>query len=236
MIRIEDVDAVTGSIPICGANFTGTVLTAPVNAEFRWDANKDSSDVVVKLTAELPGLADYEFVVSAAVTDFPGLSSINGLNRPSTLDGSMPFELTQVVQNLSIITAIVNHCAEQRGGSPEDARQIVIKELYEYLEKQPGLNAQSNLQLLAGLQQSWNEPGILKIKGVFDAETGGYERFDLVTFNGGIVDTSVVSNQVRPRVQEAEISLRKNASTGGAKKKKATLSKPPLNGGIPLSP
>ena len=222
IIRSEGVVGFASGIEICGANFTGTVLTAPVNAEFRWDANKDSSDVVVKLTAELPGLADYEFVVSAAVTDFPGLSSINGLNRPSTLDGSMPFEFTQVVQNLSIITAMVNHCAKQFGGSPKDARQIVIQGLHEYMEKQTDLDDESNLQILAGLQQSWMEPGVLKITGVFDAKTGGYERFDPVTFNGTIVDTSRVINQVRSTTSEAQTSQKENVESADGKKQKST--------------
>ena len=222
IIRSEGVVGFASGIDICGANFAGTVLTAPANAEFRWDANKDSSDGVVKLTVELPGLADYEFVVSAAVTDFPGLSSINGLNRPSTLDGSMPFEFTQVVQNLSIITAMVNHCAKQFGGSPKDARQIVIQGLNEYMEKQTDLDDESNLQILAGLQQSWMEPGVLKITGVFDAETGGYERFDPVTFNGAIVNTSRVINQVRSTTSEAQTSQKENVESADGKKKKPT--------------
>ncbi|HAG45995.1 MAG TPA: hypothetical protein DCL19_04220, partial [Gammaproteobacteria bacterium] len=54
IIRSEGVVGFASGIEICGANFTGTVLTAPVNAEFRWDANKDSSNGVVKFTAELP--------------------------------------------------------------------------------------------------------------------------------------------------------------------------------------
>ena len=222
IIRSEGVVGFASGIEICGANFTGTVLTAPVNAEFRWDANKDSSDAVVKLTAELPGLADYEFVVSGAVTDFLGLSSINGLNRPSTLDGSMPFEFTQVIQNLSIITAMVNHCAKQFGGTPKDARQIVIQGLNEYMEKQTDLDDESNLQILAGLQQSWMEPGVLKITGVFDAKTGGYERFDPVTFNGTIVNTSRVINQVRSTTSEAQTSQKENVESADGKKKKPT--------------
>ena len=222
IIRSEGVVGFASGIEICGANFTGTVLTAPVNAEFRWDANKDSSNGVVKLTVELPGLADYEFVVSAAVTDVPGLSSINGLNRPSTLDGSMPFEFTQVVQNLSIITAMVNHCAKQFGGSPKDARRIVIQGLNEYLKKQTDLDDESNLQILAGLQQSWIKPGVLKITGIFDAKTGGYERFDPVTFNGTIVNTSRVINQVRSTTSEAQTSQKKNVESADGKKQKST--------------
>ena len=222
IIRSEGVVGFASGIEICGADFTGTVLTGPANAEFRWDMNKDSSDGVVKFTVELPGLADYEFVVSAAVTDVPGLSSINGLNRPSTLDGSMPFEFTQVVQNLSIITAMVNHCAKQFGGSPEDARQIVIQGLNEYLKKQTDLDDESNLQILAGLQQSWMEPGVLKITGVFDAKTGGYERFDPVTFNGTIVNTSRVINQVRSTTSEAQTSQKENVESADGKKQKST--------------
>ena len=222
IIRSEGVVGFASGIEICGGNFTGTVLTAPVNAELRWDANKDSSDGVVKLTVELPGLADYEFMLSAAMMDLPGLSSINGLNRPSTLDGSMPFEFTQVVQNLSIITAMVNHCAKQFGGSPKDARQIVIQGLNEYMEKQTDLDDESNLQILAGLQQSWMEPGVLKITGVFDAETGGYERFDPVTFNGTIVNTSRVINQVRSTTSAAPTSQKENVKTADGKKKRST--------------
>jgi hypothetical protein len=48
IIRSEGVVGFSSGIEICGANFTGTVLTAPVNAEFRWDANKGTSDGVVK--------------------------------------------------------------------------------------------------------------------------------------------------------------------------------------------
>ena len=222
IIRIENVVSFTSGMAICGANFTAAELAAPGNIQFRWTMNKKTPNVMVKLTAELPGLADYEFVVSAAVTDFPGLSSINGLNRPSTLDGSMPFEFTQVVQNLSIITAMVNHCAKQFGGSPKDARQIVIQGLNEYMEKQTDLDDESNLQILAGLQQSWMEPGVLKITGVFDAKTGGYERFDPVTFNGAIVNTSRVINQVRSTTSEAQTSQKENVESADGKKQKST--------------
>ena len=222
IIRIENVVSFTSGMAICGANFTAAKLAAPGNIQFRWTMNKKTPNVMVKLTVELPGLADYEFVVSGAVTDFPGLSSINGLNRPSTLDGSMPFEFTQVVQNLSIITAMVNHCAKQFGGSPEDARQIVIQGLHEYMEKQTDLDDESNLQILAGLQQSWMEPGVLKITGVFDAKTGGYERFDPVTFNGAIVNTSRVINQVRSTTSEAQTTQKENVESADGKKRKST--------------
>jgi hypothetical protein len=222
IIRSEGVVGFASGIEICGANFTGTVLRAPVNAEFRWDATKDTSDGVVTFTAELPGLADYEFTVSADMMDLPGLSSIDGVSRPSTRDRLMPFGLTQVVEDLSIITAIMNHCAEQRGGSLEDVRQIAIQGLNEYMEKQTDLNDESNLQILAGLQQSWMEPGVLKITGVFDAETGGYERFDPVTFNGAIVNTSRVINQVRSTTSEAQTSQKENVKTADGKKKRST--------------
>ena len=222
IIRIENVVSFTSGMAICGANFTAAELAAPGNIQFRWTMNKKTPNVMVKLTVELPGLADYEFVVSGAVTDFPGLSSINGLNRPSTLDGSMPFEFTQVVQNLSIITAMVNHCAKQFGGSPEDARQIVIQGLNESMEKQTNLDDESILQVLAGLEQSWMEPGVLKITGVFDVKTGGYERFDPVTFNGAIVNTSRVINQVRSTTSEAQTSQKENVESANDKKEKPT--------------
>ena len=222
IIRSEGVVGFASGIEICGANFTGTVLTAPVNAEFRWDANKDSSDAVVKLPAELPGLADYEFMVSATMMDLPGLSSIDGVSRSSTRDSTMPFEFTQVVEDLSIITAITNHCAEQRGSSPKDARQIAIQGLNEYMEKQTDLDDESNLQILAGLEQSWMEPGVLKITGVFDVKTGGYERFDPVTFNGAIVNTSRVINQVRSTTSEAQTSQKENVESVDGKKRKST--------------
>ena len=222
IIRIENVVSFTSGMAICGANFTAAKLAAPGNIQFRWTMNKKTPNVMVKLTVELPGLADYEFVVSGAVTDFPGLSSINGLNRPSTLDGSMPFEFTQVVQNLSIITAMVNHCAKQFGGSPEDARQIVIQGLNESMEKQTNLDDESILQVLAGLEQSWMEPGVLKITGVFDVKTGGYERFDPVTFNGAIVNTSRVINQVRSTTSEAQTSQKENVESADGKKQKST--------------
>ena len=222
IIRSEGVVGFASGIEICGANFTGTVLTAPVYAEFRWDANKDSSDVVVKLTAELPGLADYEFMVSAAMMDLPGLSSIDGVSRPPTRDRLMPFELTQVVEELSAITAIMNHCAEQRGGSAEDVRQIALQGLNEYMEKRTDLDDESNIQILAGLQQSWMEPGVLKITGVFDAKMSGYERFDPVTFNGAIVNTSRVINQVRSTTSEAQTSQKENVESADGKKQKPT--------------
>ncbi|HIG15406.1 MAG TPA: hypothetical protein EYQ32_13295 [Gammaproteobacteria bacterium] len=222
IIRSEGVVGFASGIEICGANFTGTVLTAPVNAEFRWDANKDTSDGVVKFTAELPGLADYEFTVSAAMMDLPGLSSIDGVSRSSTRDRSMAFELTQVVEDLSIITAITNHCAEQRGGSPEDVRQIAIQGLNEYMEKQTDLDNESNLQVLAGLEQSWREPGVLKISGIFDAQAGGYEQFDPVSFNGTIVNTSRVINQVRSTTSEAQTSQKENVESAEGKKQKPT--------------
>ena len=222
IIRSEGVVGFSSGIEICGANFTGTVLTAPVNAEFRWDANKDTSDGVVKFTAELPGLADYEFTVSAAMMDLPGLSSIDGVSRSSNRDRSMPFELTQVVEDLSIITAITNHCAEQRGGSPEDVRQIAIQGLNEYMEKQTDLDNESNLQVLAGLEQSWMEPGVLKISGIFDAQTGGYEQFDPVSFNGTIVNTSRVINQVGSTTSETQTSQKENVKSANGKKQKPT--------------
>ena len=223
IIRSEGVVGFSSGIEICGANFTGTVLTAPVNAEFRWDANKDTSDGVVKFTAELPGLADYEFTVSAAMMDLPGLSSIDGVSRSSNRDRSMPFELTQVVEDLSIITAITNHCAEQRGGSPEDVRQIAIQGLNEYMEKQTDLDNESNLQVLAGLEQSWMEPGVLKISGIFDAQTGGYEQFDPVSFNGTIVNTSRVINQVGSTTSETQTSQKENVKSANGKKQKPTV-------------
>jgi hypothetical protein len=222
IIRSEGVVGFAGGIEICGANFTGTVLTAPVNAEFRWDANKDTSDGVVKFTAELPGLADYEFTVSAAMMDLPGLRSIDGVSRSSTRDSTMAFELTQVVEDLSIITAITNHCAEQRSGSPEDIRQVAIQELNESMEKQTNLDDESILQVLAGLEQSWMEPGVLKITGVFDVETGGYEQFDPVTFNGDIVNKSRVINQVRSTTSQAQTSQKENVESADGKKKKPT--------------
>ena len=222
IIRSEGVVGFAGGIEICGANFTGTVLTAPVNAEFRWDGNKDTSDGVVKFTAELPGLADYEFMISAAMMDLPGLSSIDGVSRSSTRDSTMSFELTQVVEDLSIITAITNHCAEQRGGSPEDIRQVAIQELNESMEKQTNLDDESILQVLAGLEQSWMEPGVLKITGVFDSETGGYEQFDPVTFNGTIVKTSRVINQVRSTTSAAPTSQKENVESVNEKKEKPT--------------
>jgi len=222
IIRSEGVVGFASGIEVCGANFTGTVLTAPVNAEFRWDANKDSSDGVVKFTAELPGLADYEFMVSAAMMDLPGLSSIDGVSRSSTRDSTMPFELTQVIEDLSIITAITNHCAEQRGSSPEDIRQMAIQGLNEYIEKQTDLDDESNLQVLAGLEQSWVEPGVLKVTGVFDMQTGGYEQFDPVTFNGTIVNTSRVIKQVRSTTSEAQTNQKENVETADGKKKKPT--------------
>ena len=222
IIRTEGVVGFATGIEICGAKFMGTVLTAPVNAEFRWDANKDTSDGVVKFTAELPGLADYEFMVSAAMMDLPGLSSIDGVSRSSTRDSTMSFELTQVVEDLSTITAITNHCAEQRGGSPEDIRQVAIQELNESMEKQTNLDDESILQVLAGLEQSWMEPGVLKITGVFDSETGGYEQFDPVTFNGTIVNTSRVINQVRSTTSAAPTSQKENVESANDKKEKPT--------------
>ena len=221
-IQIKDVVAFASGIEICGAHFAGTVLTGPANVGFRWDMNKDYSDGVVKFTAKLPGLADYELMVSGAMMDLPGFSSINGTGRSSTLDGSMSFDFTQVVQNLSINTAMMNHCAEQSGSSPEDARRVVLQGLNEYMEKQSGLDDESNLQLLAGLQQSWIEPGVLKIGGVFNTETGEYERFDPVTFNGTVVDTSRVINQVTPTRLETPTSQKENVGTADGKKKKST--------------
>jgi hypothetical protein len=161
-------------------------------------------------------------MVSGAMMDLPGFSSINGTGRSSTLDGSMSFDFTQVVQNLSINTAMMNHCAEQSGSSPEDARRVVLQGLNEYMEKQSGLDDESNLQLLAGLQQSWIEPGVLKIGGVFNTETGEYERFDPVTFNGTVVDTSRVINQVTPTRLETPTSQKENVGTADGKKKKST--------------
>jgi hypothetical protein len=117
---------------------------------------------------------------------------------------------------------MVNHCAKQFGGSPKDARQIVIQGLHEYMEKQTDLDDESNLQILAGLQQSWMEPGVLKITGVFDAKTGGYERFDPVTFNGAIVNTSRVINQVRSTTSEAQTSQKENVESADGKKQKST--------------
>ena len=222
IIRSEGVVGFANGIEICGARFTGTVLTAPVNAEFRWDANKDTSDGVVKFTAELPGLADYEFMISAAMMDLPGLSSIDGVSRSSTRDSTMPFELTQVVEDLSIITAITNHCVEQRGGSPEDIRQVAIQELNESMEKQTNLDDESILQVLAGLEQSWMEPGVLKMTGVFDAETGGYEQFDPVTFNGTNVNTNRVISQVRSTTSGAQKRKKENVESANEKKKKPT--------------
>ena len=222
IIRSEGVVGFATGIEMCGARFTGTVLTAPVNAEFRWDANKDTSDGVVKFTAELPGLADYEFMVSAAMMDLPGLSSIDGVSRSSTRDSTMSFELTQVVEDLSIITAITNHCAEQRGGSPEDIRQVAIQELNESMEKQTNLDDESILQVLAGLEQSWMESGVLKITGVFDAETGGYEQFDPVTFNGTNVNTSRVLNQVRSTTSGTQKRQKENVESANEKKGKSS--------------
>ena len=222
IIRSEGVVGFANGIEICGARFTGTVLTAPVNAEFRWDANKDTSDGVVKFTAELPGLADYEFMISAAMIDLPGLSSIDGVSRSSTRDSTMSFELTQVVEDLSIITAITNHCVEQRGGSPEDIRQVAIQALNESMEKQTNLDDESILQVLAGLEQSWMEPGVLKITGVFDVETGGYEQFDPVTFNGTNVNTSRVRNQVRSTTSGTQKRQKENVESANEKKEKSS--------------
>tara|TARA_B100000029_G_scaffold319517_1_gene311923 strand:+ start:43 stop:666 length:624 start_codon:yes stop_codon:yes gene_type:complete len=134
----------------------------------------------------------------------------------------MSFELTQVVEDLSIITAITNHCAEQRGGSPEDIRQVAIQELNESMEKQTNLDDESILQVLAGLEQSWMESGVLKITGVFDAETGGYEQFDPVTFNGTNVNTSRVLNQVRSTTSGTQKRQKENVESANEKKGKSS--------------
>ena len=90
------------------------------------------------------------------------------------------------------------------------------------MEKQTNLDDESILQVLAGLEQSWMEPGVLKITGVFDVETGGYEQFDTVTFKGTNVNTNHVINQVRSTASGTQTSQKENVESANEKKKTST--------------
>ena len=213
IIRIEGIDAINREIPICDADFRGQLLTGPANIEVRWAMPKDSPNVRVKLAAQLPGLADYEFMVSTPMMDF-----IRGMVPSPTYDRSIRFEFNG---GIKLPPALVTHCAEQYGGSFEDA--VLFESMGVFKERGKTLS-EPEIQMIAGIVRALTEPGVLNIKGVANLELDEYEDIS-VTFNGATVNSSAVINHIRRGAPETEANLKKSTQSEAGKMQISTVSR-----------
>ena len=213
IIRIEGIDAINREIPICDADFRGQLLTGPANIEVRWAMTKDSPNVRVKLAAQLPGLADYEFMVSTPMMDF-----ISGTAPSPTYDRSIRFEFNG---GIKLPPALVTHCAEQYGGSFEDA--VLFESMGVFKERGKTLS-EPEIQMIAGIVRALTEPGVLNIKGVANLELDEYEDIS-VTFNGATVNSSAVINHIRRVAPETEANLKESTQSEAGKMQISTGSR-----------
>ena len=213
IIRIEGIDAINREIPICDADFKGQLLTGPANIEGRWAMTKDSPNVQVKLAAQLPGLADYEFMVFTPMMDF-----IRGMAPSPTYDKSIRFEFNG---GIKLPPALVTHCAEQYGGSFEDA--VLFESMGVFKERGKTLS-EPEIQMIAGIVRALTEPGVLNIKGVANLELDEYEDIS-VTFNGATVNSSAVINHIRRVAPETEANLKESTQSEAGKMQVSTASR-----------
>ena len=174
---------------------------------------KDSPNVLVKLAAQLPGLADYEFMVSTPMMDF-----IRGMVPSPTYDRSIRFEFNG---GIKLPPALVTHCAEQYGGSFEDA--VLFESMGVFKERGKTLS-EPEIQMIAGIVRALTEPGVLNIKGVANLELDEYEDIS-VTFNGATVNSSAVINHIRRVAPETEANLKESTQSEAGKMQISTASR-----------